>query len=233
MRHPRLPATPLRLVPLLAVLAIGAQAATFDVLPLDGDSLFQAPENLFVDHLITGTGIVSNHAVFNERDVKSPRHNAQTFTVGSDFTLDKIAINYFAAATAFTREATFQFFAVAESEPSSLPASPVLIDSVSFTSDQLGQSAGTLIFDVVDTNVTAGSSFAIRFLAGTSDLIFKWAFADPFADARRYEGNNLVSNNEDYSIGLIGTATIPEPSSVAALLGGAAVLLAATRRRRR
>jgi|GEM_PF-1988327 len=233
MRYPRLL---LRLTPLLTAIAVavGAQAATFSVLALDEDNFFQAPDDLIVDHLITGTGIVSNHAAFNERDVKSTRHNAQTFTIGSAFTLDKIAINYFAAATSEAREATFQLFSVAEPEPGSLSADPVIIDSVSFTSSQLTEAAGTLVFDVIDTEVTAGSSFAIRFVASSSDLLFKWAFADPFADARRYEGNNLVSNNEDYTIGLIGTAsTIPEPSAAALLAGGAAVLLATTRRRRR
>ncbi len=234
MRHPRLPTHTLRLAPLLAVLALGAQAATVSIMPLDGDSFFQAPEGLFVDHLITGTGISSSdHAAFNERDVRSSRLNAQTFTVGADFTLDKIAINYFLADTAGSWDATFQFFAVDVPDASSLAASPELIDSVVFSAADVNVSAGTLVFDVADTGLAAGSSFAIRFVTDSSSTIFKWAFADPFDNARRYEGNKLVSNNEDYTIGLVGAATIPEPSSAAALLGGAVALLAATRRRRR
>ncbi|MFH1499145.1 MAG: PEP-CTERM sorting domain-containing protein [Verrucomicrobiota bacterium] len=233
MRYLQLPHSTLGLASLFTVLAVGAQAATFSVIPLDGDSFFQAPDDLLVDHLITGTGIVSNHAAFNERDVRSSRLNAQTFTAGSDFTVDKIAINYFLADTAGSWDATFQFFAVDVPDASTLPASPTLIDSLVFSAGDVNVSAGTMVFDIADTALTEGSSFAIRVVTASSSTIFKWAFADPFDNARRYEGNSLNSNNEDYTIGLVGAATIPEPSSAALLTGGMVSLLALLRRRRR
>lgn len=229
MRHSYLHPILVAFVPFITLFALETRAATFSSMPLDGSGFFQAPENLVFDHLITGTGIVSNHAKFNERDVRENRGNAQTFTVESAFTLDKIVINYFAAATNDDNTATFQFFSVTSVDADTLVPGPI-IDQVTFSSNQLAHAAGTLVFDIENTALSVGATYAVRFVtASSTPSVFKWAFADPFDDARRYENGKLVSNNEDYTIGLV--AAIPEPSSVAVLLGGAAALVAVGRRR--
>jgi hypothetical protein len=204
----------------------GAWGATYSVLPLDGSGDYQAPAGILAfDQLRTGFG--PNEGTF-ERDVRSNRDNAQTFTLPSATTIDKIAINFQEAPVA-AATATFEFFSVADPEASTL--TPVtMIDSVSFSNTDLGTASGTLVFDVANTVAAANSSFAVRLNTDSSTTaVFKWTFvATTYANGHRYENNSRPSQDEDYTVGVVA---VPEPAT--AMLLSASMLGLAMRRRRR
>ena len=200
-----------------------AFSASISVLPLSGGD-FQAPsdaEHLVFDQL--RTGFAPDENTF-ERDVKGDRDNAQTFTLVDATTIDKIAIN-FQNAPLDTSETTFEFFSVADPTASTLTPSSIL-DTYTFSSADLGTSAGTLVFDIVDTSATANSSYGVRFdTQSSTSLVFKWTFVPTaYADAERYENNNAASDDDLYSIGVV---SVPEPSTLAlfGLVAGALALL--------
>ena len=200
-------------------------AVVMSVISLNPDNnTFQDPDNLELDVLLGGSAPTPNG---NERDVDSNRRNAQSFTVASNFTLDKIAINY-QALNATGIDTTFEFFRVADANAASLTVDGSILESFTFNGAHSAFSGatvnGTLVFDITDIAVETGDAFAIRFQTGSGEHSIKWRFIGGYADGRHYENNG--GQNNDYTVGLVA---IPEPTT--ALLGGLG-LLALLRRRR-
>ncbi len=213
----------------LALLAGTANAATFSILPLDASNQWQDPAGLVLDNL-RGGFTINPVGEFGERDIKSNRDNAQSFTITSATIIDKVAIN-FAETLSDGGSTTFEFFAVADANAATLTPLGGIIDSVTFTSATLGvgtNDAGTLIFDVVDTVAAANSAFAIRFDTASSmtTRTVKWEHFD--ANETGYPGGagyqaNAPTVGRDYTLGVVA---VPEPATMSLLvLGGLGVLL--------
>lgn len=204
-----------------------ASAATMSTLPL-GDGLFQAPDGLVVDLLLTG----QTEGKPTERDVDSNRDNAQSFTITADTIIDKIVINYSDLNTSGT-STTFEFFRVTDANASGLIPDGDIIDSITFDGSHAafnGNTHGTLIFDVIDTLASQGDMFAIRFDtgAGTSHSI-KWKILDNHSSAS-YDGGTAYENNSAFAkIYAMGVVAVPEPASLA-LLGAGGLMMMLRRR---
>lgn len=209
-------------------------AVVMSVINTDDDSTFQDPALLELDFLLGGSTATPGS---NERDIDSNRSNAQSFTVASNFTLDKIAINY-QSLNATGINTTFEFFRVADANAGTLTVDGSILESFTFNGSNAAFSGattnGTLVFDITDIAVETGDTFAIRFITGGGEHSIKWRYfdasTDSYAGGDAYESNSAANaqvSGKVYSFGLV--AAIPEPST--ALLGGLG-LLALLRRRR-
>jgi hypothetical protein len=214
----------------------GVQAASISIIPLDGNSEWQAPTgDLVLDNLRTGFTI-NPPGEFNERDVKSNRDNGQSFTISSDTIIDKIAIN-FSETQSNGGDTVFEFFAVADANAATMTPNGGIIDTVTFNSAGLGiggNDAGTMVFDVANTVAAANSTWGIRFdtEASMTARVIKWEFAngneDTYAAGRSYHPVG-GEQNRDYTLGVIG---VPEPSTFALATFGLVGLIGVRRRKR-
>jgi hypothetical protein len=209
----------------IPALAAPLSAATiFSVLARDGSNNYQAPAGpTLVDNLLTGSSSSGNI-----RNISANRDNAQTFTTTTVGTIDKIAINFGGFSSVSTTPLVFELFRTVNATDN-LPASPVLIDSLSFTAADmiaaLGSTpdSGTLVFDVVDTSAAIGDTFAFRFNSGAGfDAFMQWGGNNLYADGDYFEGNTPRGEGDR----AFAVMSVPEPSSAALIgLGGLALIL--------
>jgi hypothetical protein len=203
-----------------------ADAATLLGLPLSSGS-YQWPTSTILAGNEQTTATVTTSS---GNDLKENRDQGQTFTITQNGTIDLIAINFEGFSSSGNAAFTFNFFQVVSATNPTMVGS--VIDSLTVGAANItalgfaNGAQGTLVFDVANTAVTVGSTYAIQFdtnLADTNPVI-KWRRDN----AGSYSGGQSFGTAAapDYHFGVYN---IPEPSS--ALLGGLG-LLALLRRRR-
>jgi hypothetical protein len=198
--------------------AASAHAATITGLAVDGSNNFQVPSSDFMGGLPAVSALVTSSS---GHDVKSNRDQGQTFTVTETGTITEIAMFFESYTAGGTADFTFNFFEVASAtDPTQVGAT---IDSLTVTDAMvsglgfLDGDEGTLVFDVADTIVSAGSTYAIQLdTANDSSLILKWRRqnSDTYTDGINF-GNGI--NGADYHVAAYGL--VPEPSGFALLAG--------------
>ena len=183
--------------------------------------------------------------LFNERNVHGVRQNAQTFQVGTTFTLDAIYLEYQApgGGTYADGDMTLSIYSVADVNAATLSLGPLVV-SGTFTSDATSRatagfttsdSATSLLkfdftgIDEVSLAATGGTAgYALQFTTTTgSGVVFNWQRGGGYAGGRAYEvGADPAAL--DYALAI---TAVPEPSTMALVgMGGLAMLLGLRRR---
>ncbi len=178
------------------------------------------------------------------QDIKSNRHNAQTFTTGATgFTLDKIWIHYqnlqspsagFGPGTAME----LKLFTVANPTAAAfLPGANLFAvpqEHVVPTVDNAIE-GHFVVFDVEDVALAANTSYGFQFV--TNGFPYQWSRASAFAGGAAYSVVN-VAPTFDHLFALQAapaqqppgdTVPMPEPATASLAMGALAMLL---RRRR-
>jgi len=164
-------------------------------------------------------------------DLKSARNQGNTFTVTQNGAIDLIAMNFESFNNTGTADFTFKFFEVVSAADSTQVGA--IIDSLTVSAANVtalgfaNGAEGTLVFDVANTAVTTGDTYALQFVTpNDSNLIMKWRRDN----AGSYTGGQSFGTTTaapDYHFGVYAT---PEPATMSILaLGGLGLL----RRRRR
>ena len=204
-----------------------ANAATLSGLALDGSDQFQWPDAPLIggqEQFDTSMSATSG------RDVKDNRDQGQSFTITQTGTLDSVAFNFHAFSSSGTANFTWNFFKVVSATDSTMVGS--VIDSLTVTASDLtnlgfsDDDKGTLVFDVVDTSVTADDVYAIQLDTDSgTDHIVKWR-----RDNSGYTGGEAFGNESVADDYYAAAYAVPEPASLAMGLFGLALI--AGRRRR-
>ncbi len=221
----------LKTIPALAILALtatSAHAATLSGLSVSGGNYQWPTATLLADNEQVSAAVDSSSG----HDLKSNRDQGNTFTITQNGTIDLIAMNFESFNSSGTADLTFLFYeVVSASNPTQVGAT---IDSLTVSAADVSAlgfangDEGTLVFDVTNTAVTTGGTYALQFdTPNDSNLLMKWRRDN----AGSYAGGQSFGTTAapDYHFGVYDA--IPEPSSGALLgLGGLALV---TRRRRK
>ncbi|MBE2285591.1 MAG: PEP-CTERM sorting domain-containing protein [Prosthecobacter sp.] len=184
---------------------------------------------------------------FNERNVRSPRDNTQTFQVASTFTLDALYLEYQSGNPYADGTIVLSIYNVADVNASTLTLGTSVVTGT-FTSDAISRAAAgftssaditsLLKFDftgsdevtLAATSGTAGYALQITSSA-TSNGVFAWqrSGGDLYAGGSSYEAGG-INSGLDYAFAM--TAAVPEPSRTV-LLGLSLFGMLTTRRRKK
>lgn len=203
-----------------------ASAATLSGIAVSGGNYQWPTLPLLADNEQTSSTVGSGTA----HDLKQGRNQGMTFTVTQNGTIDLIAMNFESFSSGGNADFTFNFFEVqSATNPTQVGAT---IDTVTVTAADVTAAGfangdeGTLVFDVTDTAVTMGGTYALQFITTNNNYIVKWRNdTDGYTGGQPF-GDDFKANG--YNFGVYGA--VPEPSTAALLgLGGLALIL---RRRR-
>jgi hypothetical protein len=220
----------------LAFTATSAPAAIMSGLAISGGNYQWPSEILLADNEQVSAAVNGSSG----HDLKSDRDQGNTFTVTQNGTIDLIAMNFESFNSSGTADITFKFFEVVSATNStqvgatidSLTVSAADVTALGFANGD----EGTLVFDVTNTAVTTGGTYALQFdTPNNSNLIMKWRRDN----ASSYTGGQSFGTTAapDYHFGVYAGAapspsSTPEPSTfILATLG--LLSLGMTRRRRR
>ena len=181
-------------------------AATISGLSVSGGNYQWPTSTLLADNEQVSAAVDGSSG----HDLKSNRDQGNTFTITQDGTVDLIAMNFESFNSSGTADFTFKFFeVVSASDPSQVGAT---IDSLTVSAADVtalgfaNGDEGTLVFDVVDTVVTAGATYALQFdTPNDSSLIMKWR-RDNAGSYTGGESFGNVTSAPDYHFGVYGTA---------------------------
>ena len=201
-----------------------ASAATISGLALSGGDYQWPTSTLLADNEQVSAAVDGSSG----HDLKDNRDQGNTFTIAQDGTIDLIAMNFESFNSSGSATITFNFYEVnSASDPTQVGG---IIDSLAVSAADVtglgfaNGDEGTLVFDVVDTAVTAGGTYALQFdtVSGQTGTIIKWRKGGSYTGGQSF-GN--VTNAPDYHFGVYAVA-VPEPSTTALLgLGGVALIL--------
>ena len=189
-----------------------ADAATLTGLSLSGGNYQWPTSTLLADNEQVSAAVNSSSG----HDLKSNRDQGNTFTISQNGTIDLIAMNFESFKNTGTADFTFDFFeVVSATDPTQVGAT---IDSLTVSAADVtalgfaNGDEGTLVFDVINTAVTTGGTYALQFdTPNDSNLIMKWRRDNPGS----YTGGKSFGNTvaaPDYHFGVYaGPSPDPDP----------------------
>jgi len=213
---------------ILALLCLVSATAAEALVSYSATGWNDSDPNIVAD---AGPGIAGGQ----NQDAKSDRDLAQTFTLGTEATVDRVWVGVSSFTTG--QSATMRLYSVTDPNDGSYPEPPVtpLFEELIEIPASLGSSAaGYLIFDIDGPTLGAGS-YALQFEdSGSSTTYFSWQESSNsqfIADGRYYRRGSSSTDDRAFAIEA-GPAptddrapTTPEPATAALFALAAAALL--------